>query len=133
MFLNLLNEKEGKNFLELAKIAMMVNGTVKESEQAVFDTYRMELNLPDYEIQDVEYSKLATAFQASTKKVKKAIIIELAGVLDADEEIDPNEETWIKKLVSDWGFRDSEVKKMVRWTQDFNDLLGEAFDYINKR
>ena len=42
MFLNLLNEKEGKNFLELAKIAMMVNGTVKESEQAVFDTYRME-------------------------------------------------------------------------------------------
>ena len=31
MFLNLLNEKEGKNFLELAKIAMMVNGTVKES------------------------------------------------------------------------------------------------------
>ena len=29
MFLNLLNEKEGKNFLELAKIAMMVNGTVK--------------------------------------------------------------------------------------------------------
>ena len=79
------------------------NGTVKESEQAVFDTYRMELNLPDYEIQDVEYSKLATAFQASTKKVKKAIIIELAGVLDADEEIDPNEETWIKKLGSDWG------------------------------
>ena len=133
MFLNLLNVKEGKNFLELAKIAMMVNGTVKESEQAVFDTYRMELNLPDYEIQDVEYSKLATAFQASTKKVKKAIIIELAGVLDADEEIDPNEETWIKKLGSDWGFRDSEVKKMVRWTQDFNDLLGEAFDYINKR
>ena len=29
--------------------------------------------------------------------------------------------------------RDSEIKKMVRWTQDFNDLLDEAYEYINKR
>lgn len=133
MFLNLLNEKEAKNFLELANIAMQVNGTIKESEQAVFNTYRMELSLPDYSMQNKELSEIVTAFQGSTKKVKKAIIIELAGVLDADEEIDTNEETWITKLGQDWGFRDSEIKKMVRWTQDFNDLLNEAFDYINKR
>lgn len=133
MFLNLLNEKEAKNFLELANIAMQVNGTIKESEQAVFNTYRMELSLPDYSMQNKELSEIVTVFQGSTKKVKKAIIIELAGVLDADEEIDANEETWITKLGQDWGFRDSEIKKMVRWTQDFNDLLNEAFDYINKR
>lgn len=133
MFLNLLNEKEGKNFLELANIAMQVNGTIKESEQAVFNTYRMELSLPDYTIQNKELNEIVTVFQGSTKKVKKAIIIELAGVLDADEEIDANEETWIVKLGQDWGFRDSEIKKMIRWTQDFNDLLNEAIDYINKR
>ena len=133
MFLNLLNEKEAKNFLELANIAMQVNGTIKESEQAVFNTYRMELSLPDYTIQNKELNEIVTVFQGSTKKVKKAIIIELAGVLDADEEIDANEETWIVKLGQDWGFRDSEIKKMIRWTQDFNDLLNEAIDYINKR
>ncbi len=133
MFLNLLNEKEAKNFLELANIAMQVNGTIKESEQAVFNTYRMELSLPDYSMQNKELSEIVTAFQGSTKKVKKAIIIELAGVLDADEEIDTNEETWITKLGQDWGFRDSEIKKMVRWTQDFNDLLAEGIEYINKR
>lgn len=54
MFLNLLNEKESKNFLELANIAMKVNGTIKESEQAVFNTYRMELGLPDYVILNKE-------------------------------------------------------------------------------
>ena len=133
MFLNLLNEKEAKNFLELANIAMQVNGTIKESEQAVFNTYRMELSLPDYSMQNKELSEIVTAFQGSTKKVKKAIIIELAGVLDADEEIDTNEETLITKLGQDWGFRDSEIKKMVRWTQDFNDLLAEGIEYINKR
>lgn len=133
MFLNLLNEKEGKKFLELAAIAMAVDGVIKDSEQAVFHTYRFELGLPDYEIKNEDYKKIVAEFQSSTKKVKRAIIIELAGVLDSDEEIDTSEESWILKLGTDWGFRDSEIKKMVRWTQDFNDLLAEGYEYINKR
>ena len=133
MFLNMLNEREGKNFLELATIAMSVNGVIKESEKAVFNTYRMELHLPNYTITNKELKELVTAFQASTKRVRRAVIIELAGVLDADEVIDENEESWIYKLGADWGFRDSEIKKMVRWTQDFNDLLAEGYEYINKR
>lgn len=133
MFLSMLNEKEGKNFMELAQIAIDVDGKKAESEKAVFHTYRMELNLPDYTLQNTEYSKIVTALQGSTKKVKKAIIIELAGVLDADEVIDENENNWIMKLGAEWGFRDSEINKMVRWTRDFNDLLQEAYDYINKR
>ena len=133
MFLNLLNEKEGKNFLELASIAMSINGEIKESEQAVVNTFRMELGLPDYSIENKEYKDIVTAFQASTKKVKKAIVIEVAGVLDADEVIDEDEQKWIEKLGEDLSFRESEIKKMVRWTQDFNDLLKEAYDYITKR
>lgn len=133
MFLNMLNEKEGKNFLELASIAMSIDGKVEESEKIVFNTYRMELQLPDYEVMNKDMKELVTAFQASTKRVKRAVIIELAGVLDADEVIDENEESWIYKLGTDWGFRDSEIKKMVRWTQDFNDLLAEGYEYINKR
>lgn len=132
MFLNMLNEKEGKNFLELASIAMKVNGVIKESEKAVFQTYKMELGLSDYTLRNAELKELVTAFQGSTKKVKRVIIIELSGVLDADEEIDANEENWILKLGNDWGFRDSEIRKMVRWTQDFNDLLAEGYEYINK-
>lgn len=133
MFLNMLKEKEGQNFLELAHIAMKVNGTIKESEQAVFNTYRLELGLQDYELKKKEQKDIIMAFQASTKKVKRAIIIEIAGVLDADEEIDTNEETWINQVGMEWGFRDSEMKKMLRWTQDFNDLLLEGYEYINKR
>ena len=83
-------------------------------------------------IQKKELKDLVTAFQASTKKVKKAIIIELAGVLDADELIDDIEQGWLIKLGSDWGFRDSEIRKMIRWTQDFNDLLAEGYEYILK-
>jgi len=133
MFLNFLNEKEGKNFLELAKIAMNVNGIVQDSEKAIFDTYRRELNLQGYTLRNKELKDLITEFQASTKKIKKVVIIELAGVLDADQEIDTNEESWIMNLGMEWGFRESEIKKMIRWTQDFNDLLAEGLEYINKR
>lgn len=129
----MLNEKEAKNFMELAAIAMGVDGVIKESENAVFTTYRMELNLHDYVIKNKPLKELISAFQASTKKVKKVILIEIAGILDSDEVIDENEETWIYKLGVDLGFRETEIKKMIRWTQDFNDLLSEGYDYINKR
>ena len=132
MFLGMLNEKEQKNFMELASIAMNVDGKVNESERQVMDVYRRETNLLDYKLQNKKESELVTAFQASTKKVKKAVIIELAGVLDADEVIDGSEESWILTIGTEWGFRASEVRKMVRWTQDFNDLLAEGYEIILK-
>lgn len=132
MFLGMLNEKEQKNFMELASIAMKVDGKVDESERQVMEVYKRETNLLDYELQNKKESELVTAFQASTKKVKKAVIIELAGVLDADEVIDSSEESWILKIGTEWGFRISEVRKMVRWTQDFNDLLVEGYEIILK-
>lgn len=134
MFLGMLNEREGKKFLELANIAIMANGDeAKETEKAVLQAFKLELEMQDYVIKNKKQEELVTAFQASTKKIKKAVIIELAGVLDADEGIDDIEDSWIRKLGEDFGFRDSEIKKMVRWTQDFNDLLDEAYEYINKR
>ena len=104
MFLGMLNEKEGKNFLELANIAMMANGDeVKEAEKAVLQAFKLELEMQDYVIKNKKQEELITAFQASTKKIKKAVIIELAGVLDADEGIDDIEDSWIRKLGEDLG------------------------------
>jgi hypothetical protein len=132
MFLNMLSKKESMNFLELAHLAMSFNGTIKESEEAVFQTYRLETGLHDYELQGKDLAELTQAFQASTKKVKRAALIELAGAMDADEIVDETEEKWIMKLGREWGFRDTEIRKMLRWVQDFNDLLAEGYEYINK-
>ena len=56
MFLGMLNEKEQKNFMELASIAMNVDGTVDESERQVMDVYRRETNLLDYKLQNKKES-----------------------------------------------------------------------------
>ena len=128
----MLNEKEGKNFLELASIAMKVDGDVENAERSVFSTYRFELNLPDYTVQNKDYNDIIMEFKCSRKRVLRAIIIELAGMMDADEEIEKVEESWLLKLGADLDFRDTEMRKMIRWTQDFNDLLAEGYMYINK-
>ncbi|WP_078551744.1 hypothetical protein [Bacillus alkalicellulosilyticus] len=133
MFLNLLNKNESQNFLELSHEAMMINGVVKESEEAVYATFQKETGLLEYELQGKSLDSIVTAFRASTKKVRKAVVIEIAGILGADEEIDENEKNWILKLGTDLGLRESEVKKMVRWVQDFNDLLAEGYEYIHKK
>ena len=62
MFLGMLNEKEQKNFMELASIAMNVDGKVDESERQVMDVYRRETNLLDYKLQNKKESELVTAF-----------------------------------------------------------------------
>jgi hypothetical protein len=132
MFLNYLNDRESKNFLELANHAMKVNDAVKESVEAVFLTFRKETGLQDYELKDKSYEELVRDFQASTKKIKRVALIELAGIMDADEIVDENEEKWIIKIGHAWGFRDPEIRKMLRWVQDFNDLLIEGYEFINK-
>lgn len=133
MFLNLLNQNEGENFLELAEIAMKVNGVKKESERSVVQTYKNEMSLKDYNITGKKYDSIIKLFKSSEKRKKRAIIIELAGVLDADGEIDKGEHDWIIGLGTDLNFRDSEIRKMVRWVEDFNDLLEEGYRYINGR
>ena len=132
MFLNMLNEREGKEFLELATIAMHADGVVDAREQAIMKEYRKELELMDYDIQNKEYDEIVAYFKGCAKKVKRAVIIELAGILDSDGEIDDAEQNWIMKLGNDWSFRETETRRMVRWTQDFNDLLEEGYNYINK-
>ena len=132
MFLNILDKNERKNFLELATIAIKTDGAMNTCESAVFETYRMEMGIQEYILQDKNYDQLLTSFNVSSKKVKRAIMIELAGVLDADEEVNEIEQKWIKKIGADLGFSETEIRKMVRWAEDFNDLLKEGYLYINR-
>lgn len=132
MFLNLLNEREGKDFLELALIAMKIDGKTEESEENIFTSFKNEMGLFDYQATNKEYDDIVNAFKESTKQVRKAVIIEITGILDADGIIQASESSWVRKLGEDLEFRESEIRKMVRWVQDFNDLLLEGYEYINR-
>ncbi len=133
MFLSVLNQKENENFLELAKLAMLVDGVITEEEKTVLDNFKRETGLMDYEFKNLEYRELQMYFDTRTKTVKKAVLFEISGMLYADGEVSDDEHTWILNLGTSWGFRENEIKKIIRWVIDFNDMLTEGFEYILKK
>lgn len=105
---------------------------MNEQEERFMNALRVETELQKYEFKHVPYEELIMHFQSSTKKVKRAIFIELAGVADADEVVDDAEEDWLMTVGTDLGFRDLEMKRMLNWMTDFNDLLDEGYDMIER-
>lgn len=132
MFLNFLNKREQKDFIELVKLSFEHSSPMNEQEERFMNALRFETEFQKYEFKDVPYEELIMHFQSSTKKVKRAIFIELAGVADADEVVDDAEEDWLMTVGTDLGFRDLEMKRMLNWMTDFNDLLDEGYDMIER-
>lgn len=133
MFLSMLSKKEQEYFLELANLAMQVDGIVTESEREMIENFRQEMMLLDYKIQDIPLDKLKMNIDLSTKRNKKVFLFELVGMMYADSEVSEEEKSWLLDLAVAWGFRENELRKIIRWVMDFNDLLLEGYEYINKK
>lgn len=133
MFLYLLNDKEGKAFMELATQAMKVNGEEKDCEKAEYDAYLTELNLEGYKVQNLSFDEASDAFIFSSVPVKRSVIIELCGILYADKEIDADEQKWIYALSDKFEIPKSETERLIRWSKDFSDFLEIGLMYINAK
>ena len=57
----MLNERESKNFLELAALAMKSNAIIDRDEKAVYETYKREVNLLDYQLKNIDREKIDNA------------------------------------------------------------------------
>ncbi len=133
MFLYLLNDKEGKAFMELAVLAMGVNGENKDCEKAEIETYLVELNLTGYKTIGMKFEEAASLFKFSSTAVKRIVIIELCGILYADKEIDSVETKWIYNLSNLFNLNKLESDRLVRWSKDFSDFLEIGLMYINAK
>lgn len=133
MFLYLLNNTEGKAFMELASQAIKINGKEKEYEEAEYETYLTELNLPDYNIVGLSFDEAASAFKYSSISVRRSVIIELCGILYADKEIDSKERKWIYTLSKKFQLSETETDRFIRWSKDFSDFLEIGLMYINAK
>ena len=131
MFLYYLNTNEGEAFLELANIAIMADGVVKDCEIAVIENYKKELSMQDYQIKNLSYESILNVFKDSSKQVKRSIIIELTAILYSDKEIDESEITWIEKLSKDLNIEEKEFQRLLRWAKDLTDFVEVGLMYIN--
>ena len=133
MFLYLLNDKEGKAFIELVIHAMNVCGKHGECPKVEYETYLAELNLHDYQIVGCTFEDVVKEYEYSSLPVKRSVIIELCGILCVDNEIDNEQLKWIYTLSDLFELPREEAERLVRWSKDFSDFLEIGLMYINAK
>lgn len=133
MYLDLLNKDEQQNFLELARYSMGVNGEHKKEEEEILLGYKFECQLIEYKAnrQD-KIEEIITILGASSKKVKKIILIEILGIFQADGEICNKETEFLNKLSQEFNIEEYEVKRIKRWVEAMNDIVQEGYELISK-
>ena len=131
MYLSELNEAEKMNFLELAHYAMGVNGAHKESEQEILEAFSQECGIGAYELSSQDkISVVIDQLSQSEEQVKKIIILEIFGVLLADGEYCEEEKSFMEHLAESLDVDNFLLKKIKRWVQAMNDLVGEGYSMI---
>lgn len=133
MYLDLLNKQEQEDFLELARYSMGLDGEHKPEEEAILTSYKFECQNVDYTAyrQD-QINKIIVSLKASTKKVKKIVLIELFGILLADGEVCDEEAKFVDTLAEAFRIQEYEVKRMQRWVEAMNDIFQEGFELISR-
>lgn len=133
MYLSELNIGEKKNFLELAKFSMGLNGEHKEEEQEVFASFLSECDLTGFKVQKQDnIDSVIKVLGKSKTKNKKILLIELFGILLADGNVCDEEAAFMDKLANAFGFEEYQVRKIQRWVEAMNDIVEEGYNLINK-
>lgn len=133
MYLSELNIGEKKNFLELAKYAMSLNGEYKEEELEIYNSFVHECGFESYQTvkqQDIE-SVIKVLIKAKEKS-KRIVLVELFGILLADNEVCEDEQVFIDNLASSFEIDRYETKRYQRWVEAMNDLVNEGYSLIVK-
>ncbi|QQX81374.1 TerB family tellurite resistance protein [Shewanella sp. KX20019] len=133
MYLSELNIGEKKNFLEITKYAMGLNGEYKEEELEVFTSFIYECGLSSYDLQKQDnIDNVIKVLAKSATKMKRIILIELFGILLADGNICDKEEAFMTKLANAFDVESYEYKRYQRWVEAMNDIVSEGYNLINK-
>ena len=133
MYLSELNVGEKKNFLELAKFAMGLNGEHKQEEQEIFGSFLIECDQTGYKVKKQDsIESVIKVLSKSPQQSKRIVMIELFGILLADGEVCDAEVEFIENLASSFNIDAYEYKRYQRWVAAMNDIVSEGYSLIFK-
>lgn len=133
MYLFMLNKNEQKDFLEIAKYSIGLDGKYTKEEEEMLAGYMYECQLVDYiAYRQNDIEKIIAILRASTKKIKRIILIELMGIFLADGEMCEKESAFLYKLAEEFNIKDNELKRIIRWVEAMNDIVAEGYELISK-
>ncbi|BDY05509.1 TerB family tellurite resistance protein [Ferrimonas sp. YFM] len=132
MFLNLLPKKERQHFLNLARYAMGLNGEFKSEELEIYNSFVHECDLHGYQAKsgNKQVAESIEALASGSPGHRKAVMIELCGIMLADSAICDHERAFIHRLSEAFELEDFEVRRIERWVAAMNDLVAEGYQMV---
>ena len=130
MFLNRLNDKKKRLFLDLCIHATWADGITSDAEKITIDAYcrEMEIGQNNYEAsQDLQevISRLRAECSASEIMI---IMIEIMALMMADKNYDSPEKEFMKNLQNNFSLSDDTLEEIRRKTEN----LLSAFLILNE-
>ena len=131
MFLNCLNNKQKKLFIELAIKAAESNGIVPIEQKNMLKSFALEMNIePQYTSNsDVELI-ISELKSISTEKELRVILFEILGIIVSDSVFDEKERAFVNHWVEMCDFDKSNVDKMVELLQKYSNLYTEIVNFV---
>lgn len=132
MFLKQLSEESQKVFLQVCVLAAKADGIIAEEEQAMMTEYSREMGITE-QISWVDVPK-ERVFQnlsdISSDKDKRIILLEILGLVKADNVYDAREQQFIADLVSALGLTAGDNERIAYLLDKYLDTCKELADAV---
>lgn len=130
MFLHVLNKNEKESFMDVANIAMTIDGFASEEEKLVLETFSYECELPGYIPSKKGLDELLEELTKINVIKKRVILIELISVWSADGVWEKSEVEMLRKIRMEFDFSDKEVEKLKKWSLKMKNTIFEGYSLI---
>jgi len=125
MFLNQLQEDQKKAFLALALKLIQADGVTDPREEMIFLAMRQEMGLwREAKLPQGSLEELALFFP--DRKSRRITILELLGLVFADDRFQAQEQRLLRGLANLFEFSEEDATKMEKWVQRQIELTKEA-------
>lgn len=129
MFLQVMNTEEKEKFLELVYKIANIDGEYAEEEQEMVNSYKNELGLSKVpETSDID--GLVRYFSAKATELKKIVLFETVGLINADEKIEKEEADLLDKMSRAFGLDKDVVDRIKSVAKKLQDVYDEVYSAL---
>jgi uncharacterized tellurite resistance protein B-like protein len=129
----LLDDKERRCFLGLAHKAIRADERVSEAEEEIFESYKAECGMTDFVPENDSVDDIVAQLKELPIEKLRIIIIELYGILLADDSLADSEARFVQEIAHQLNIRDVELRRMKRWSLDFINVVEDGYRLIQSR
>ena len=129
MFLHVMSDEEKGKFLEMVYKIANIDGKFADEEQEIINSYKSETGvsvIPDTDNID----GLISYFSGTSDTLKKIILFEIVGLINAEDKIEKEEKLILDKLTEKFGLSEGNIEKIKSVAEKLKEVYDEIFDVL---